>query len=200
MQSLKGSRGAFPTAGAVSESPDYRPPRAVGPPSRTKPTRRLCRRRAREYSALPPAAKIRPPRRAAGTPAGPPAEQEERRPIKGGGAKLAILGVSFAAQVPTPVLHASVQVPGRPRCPRRPEEPGRGRSPAQLKPELIARWKGVALEGLETLFQRGEQRDQDRDRIAELERMAGRLTTELEVANKASNFLPSTLRRDGRSS
>jgi transposase len=50
----------------------------------------------------------------------------------------------------------------------------------KLKPELIARWKDIALEGLEGLFQGEEQRDQDR--IAELERMIGRLTMELEVA------------------
>jgi transposase-like protein len=70
----------------------------------------------------------------------------------------------------------------------------------KLKPELIARWKEVALEGLETLFRGGEQRDPDEDRIAELERMVGRLTMELEVAKKASALLPSALRRDERSS
>ena len=70
----------------------------------------------------------------------------------------------------------------------------------KLKPELIARWKETALEGLETLFQGGEQRDQEQDRIAELERMVGRLTMELEVAKKASALLPSALRRDARSS
>lgn len=70
----------------------------------------------------------------------------------------------------------------------------------KLKPELIARWKDLALEGLETLFRGGEQRDQDQERIAELERMVGRLTMELEVTKKASALLPSALRRDGRSS
>jgi transposase len=70
----------------------------------------------------------------------------------------------------------------------------------KLKPELICRWKEIALEGLETLFRGGEQRDQDQDRIAELERMVGRLTMELEVAKKASALLPSALRRDARSS
>jgi transposase-like protein len=70
----------------------------------------------------------------------------------------------------------------------------------KLKPELIARWKEIALEGLETLFQSGEQQSQDQDRIAELERMVGRLTMELEVAKKASALLPAALRRDGRSS
>ena len=64
----------------------------------------------------------------------------------------------------------------------------------KLKPELIARWKEIALEGLETLFRGDEQRNQDQDRIAELERMVGRLTMELEVAKKASALLPSALR------
>jgi len=55
----------------------------------------------------------------------------------------------------------------------------------KLKPELISRWKDIALEGLEGLFEGEGQRDQDQDRIAELERMVGRLTMELEVAKKA---------------
>jgi transposase len=66
--------------------------------------------------------------------------------------------------------------------------------------ELIARWKDVALDGLESLFQGEGQRGQDHDRIVELERMVGRLTMELEVAKKASALLPSALRRDARSS
>jgi transposase len=70
----------------------------------------------------------------------------------------------------------------------------------KLRPELIARWKDVALEGLEGLFQGERQQSQDQDRIAELERMVGRLTMELEVAKKASTWLPSALRRGGRSS
>jgi transposase-like protein len=70
----------------------------------------------------------------------------------------------------------------------------------KLKPELVARWKDVALEGLESLFQGEGQRDQYQDRIAELERMVGRLTMELEVVKKASALLPSALRRDGRPS
>src|SRR3954466_10657971 len=60
----------------------------------------------------------------------------------------------------------------------------------KLKPELIARWKETALEGLESLFRGGEQREQDRDRIAELERMVGRLTMELDVAKKPRPYSP----------
>jgi transposase-like protein len=67
-----------------------------------------------------------------------------------------------------------------------------------LKPELIARWKDIALEGLETLFQGETRQGQDQARIAELERMVGRLTMELEIAKKASALLPSVLRRNER--
>src|SRR3954469_16011551 len=68
----------------------------------------------------------------------------------------------------------------------------------KLKPELIARWKDIALGGLETLFQGEAQQGQDQARIAELERMVGRLTMELDVAKKASALLPSVLRRNGK--
>jgi hypothetical protein len=64
-----------------------------------------------------------------------------------------------------------------------------------LKPELITRWKDIALGGLEVLFQGGPQDGQDQARIAELERMVGRLTMELDVAKKASALLPSALGR-----
>jgi transposase-like protein len=59
-----------------------------------------------------------------------------------------------------------------------------------LKPELITRWKDVALEGSETHFRGGEQRNQDEDRLAELEGMVGRLTMELEVAKKPRPCCP----------
>ncbi len=54
----------------------------------------------------------------------------------------------------------------------------------KLKPELISRWKDIALEGLEGLFHGDDQRGRDQERTAELERMVGRLTMELEVAKK----------------
>ncbi len=69
-----------------------------------------------------------------------------------------------------------------------------------LKPELVARWKDIAMEHLEPLFQGEPQNGQDQARIAELERMVGRLTMELEVTKKASALLPSALGRSGRSS
>jgi transposase-like protein len=58
------------------------------------------------------------------------------------------------------------------------------------KPELIARWNDLALEGLESLFQGAGRRGQDRDSIAELERMVRKLTMELEVAKKPRHCSP----------
>ena len=60
----------------------------------------------------------------------------------------------------------------------------------KLKPELISRWKDIALEGLEGLFHGDDQRGRDQDRIAELERMVGRLTMEPDVARKPRACTP----------
>jgi transposase-like protein len=69
-----------------------------------------------------------------------------------------------------------------------------------LKPELVARWKATFLERMAIVFGDEERNSQDGDRLAELERLVGRLTLELEVAKKASDLLPSVLSNSGRSS
>ena len=61
-------------------------------------------------------------------------------------------------------------------------------------------FKGNAEPTPSALFQGEPENGQDRARIAELERMVGRLTMELEVAKKASALLPSVPGRSGRSS
>jgi transposase len=68
-----------------------------------------------------------------------------------------------------------------------------------LKPELVALWKRTFLERMPLVFA-GEGCDgQEAARIAELERLVGRLTLELDVAKKASALLPSALPSGGRS-
>lgn len=58
--------------------------------------------------------------------------------------------------------------------------------------------EGRVLENAPLLFQTREQDTQEQARIAELERMIGRLTLELEVAKKASTMLNGSLsRREG---
>lgn len=56
----------------------------------------------------------------------------------------------------------------------------------QLKPNLLSRWKADFVRQAPSLFQGDERVQRADERIAELERMVGRLTVELEVAKKAA--------------
>jgi transposase-like protein len=67
-----------------------------------------------------------------------------------------------------------------------------------LKLQTVSRWKAEFLEKAPHLFQAREQSSQEQARIAELERMIGRLTLELEIAKKASAILSGNLSRSER--
>ena len=67
-----------------------------------------------------------------------------------------------------------------------------------LKEQVVTRWKAEFLERAPPLFAPDQQRAQDQTRIAELERLVGRLTMELEIAKKASQLLDSPVGRNGR--
>lgn len=54
-----------------------------------------------------------------------------------------------------------------------------------LKPDLLTRWKADFVTHAAVVFAGNEASQQAEQRIAELERMVGRLTVELEVAKKA---------------
>jgi transposase len=68
----------------------------------------------------------------------------------------------------------------------------------QLKPDLISRWKAQFLERAATVFAQEPHNDPALARVAELERLVGRLTLELEVAKKASSILEAHLHRGGK--
>ena len=68
-----------------------------------------------------------------------------------------------------------------------------------LKPELVALWKKTFLERLPSVFDGAAGDGREAAHVAELERLVGRLTLELDVAKKASALLPSVLRSGGRS-
>ena len=72
----------------------------------------------------------------------------------------------------------------------------------KLSPNLLATWKTVVLDHMSTLFDAGGNVDQDRDRnrIAELERLVGQQTYELEALKKASRLLGGPPTKNGRSS
>jgi transposase-like protein len=68
----------------------------------------------------------------------------------------------------------------------------------QLTPQVLARWKSELLERAPLVFEQDQKHSAEQERIAELERLVGRLTMELDIAKKASGVLSSPLSRNGR--
>ena len=68
----------------------------------------------------------------------------------------------------------------------------------RLRPQVFSRWREEFLERAPEIFATQPSRGDEQERIAELERMLGRLTMEVEVAKKASNILVSLSARNGR--
>lgn len=60
-----------------------------------------------------------------------------------------------------------------------------------LHGQVLNRWKAEFLAQAHTIFENGSSQSQEQERVAELERMVGRLMMELEAAKKASNILTS---------
>jgi putative transposase len=61
-----------------------------------------------------------------------------------------------------------------------------------IKDSVISRWKQELIERSPTLFEIGTVEQDERDqRIAELERLVGRLALELDAAKKVSKYLKS---------
>jgi transposase-like protein len=69
----------------------------------------------------------------------------------------------------------------------------------QLSDTLFYRWKADLLAGLPGIFESDPQLAAAEARIAELERLVGRLTLELEVSKKALLTSPSPTSRNGAS-
>ena len=61
----------------------------------------------------------------------------------------------------------------------------------RLKPEVFSRWRAQFLERAAEIFATQPSRGDEQERIAELERMVGRLTMQLEAAKKVSSILTS---------
>lgn len=59
----------------------------------------------------------------------------------------------------------------------------------KLNPNVVNRWRKEFLEQASSIFERGEASQGEQQRIAELERLVGQLTMQLEIAKKASNYL-----------
>src|SRR5215470_17825752 len=68
----------------------------------------------------------------------------------------------------------------------------------QLGDQTLSRWKEAFLQNAPVVFERQPQSEQEHERVAELERMIGKLTLELEIAKKASRLLGSIPGRSER--
>ena len=67
----------------------------------------------------------------------------------------------------------------------------------QLSAQQFGNWKKQFLENAAHAFEK-PQNDEEVEQIAELERMVGRLTMQLEIAKKASSLLISSSKRNGK--
>jgi transposase len=67
----------------------------------------------------------------------------------------------------------------------------------QLGPQLLSRWKAEFLTHAPEIFAREQSRREEQQHIADLERMVGRLTMELEAARRASSIMTSLSTRNG---
>ena len=65
-----------------------------------------------------------------------------------------------------------------------------------LKPDLVSHWKNQFLANAAQVFESGPNVNPQQARIEELERLAGKLSLELEVAKKALTLLPRIKRQN----
>ena len=68
----------------------------------------------------------------------------------------------------------------------------------KLSEQLLSNWKKLFLDNAGLVFDQTRDQSTEQERIAELERMIGRLTIELEAAKKASLLLTPTSRRNAK--
>jgi transposase-like protein len=68
----------------------------------------------------------------------------------------------------------------------------------QLTSQTINKWKQQLVAAAPQVFEKGSEGNGEQERIAELERMVGKLTMELEIAKKASRLLGGMRDRNGR--
>jgi transposase len=64
-----------------------------------------------------------------------------------------------------------------------------------LKPDLVSHWKNQFMAKAAQVFENDKQVDPQQARMEELERLAGKLSLELEVAKKALTLLPQVRRQ-----
>ena len=59
----------------------------------------------------------------------------------------------------------------------------------KLHASVLNRWRAEFIEHASSIFERGQRGNEAEARVAELERLVGQITLELEIAKKASYYL-----------
>lgn len=67
-----------------------------------------------------------------------------------------------------------------------------------LKADLVSHWKNQFVANAVQVFEHGSEIDPQQVRIQELERLAGKLSLELEIAKKALTLLPRARGQNGK--
>jgi len=68
----------------------------------------------------------------------------------------------------------------------------------QLSPILVSKWRTEFIENSAAIFERNRKGGEEQNRIADLERLVGRLTLENEMLKKASSILNAQANRNGK--
>ena len=68
----------------------------------------------------------------------------------------------------------------------------------RVSSQQLSNWKRQFLDNAPVVFENGKGKSEDEQQIAELERMVGKLTMQLEIAKKASDILRSHQAGNGR--
>jgi transposase len=68
----------------------------------------------------------------------------------------------------------------------------------RLSPQLLGSWKRQWVENAAQVFESDKRQGEEETRLADLERMVGKLTMQLEIAKKASRILQSRQANGGR--
>jgi transposase-like protein len=78
-----------------------------------------------------------------------------------------------------------------------PKSAGQASREYGIKDSVLSRWKQEFIERSPMMFEQGPVNDDRDQRIAELERMVGRMAMELEMAKKVSNIFNSSHKKSG---
>ena len=81
---------------------------------------------------------------------------------------------------------------------QRQQEHGRGLPRIQSERDLLSHWKAQFLSNASKVFESASEADPQQARIAELERLAGKQSLEMEILKKALTLLPQA-RKKGES-